>query len=81
MGEWMYRPTFSCSQHYLEMSGQVHTPAALPAEKEPPILIVEEPEWAPVPVWTIWRYESSCPHRDSKSDPLVIQPVANRYTD
>jgi hypothetical protein len=24
---------------------------------------------------------NSCPHRDSNSDPSVVQPVANRYTD
>jgi hypothetical protein len=28
-----------------------------------------------------WRSENSCPHRDSNSDPLVVQPVASRCTD
>jgi hypothetical protein len=28
-----------------------------------------------------WRGESSCPHRDTNSDPSVVQPVASRYTD
>jgi hypothetical protein len=32
--------------------------------------------WTSEPVWTIWR-----PHRDSNSDPSVVQPVASRYTD
>jgi hypothetical protein len=27
MGEWIYRSTFSCPRHYLEMSGQLHAPA------------------------------------------------------
>jgi hypothetical protein len=35
-GEWMYRSTYSWSRHLLEMSGQLHAPAALPPEKEPP---------------------------------------------
>jgi hypothetical protein len=26
------------------------------------------------------RGENSCPHRDSNSDPVVVQPVASRYT-
>jgi hypothetical protein len=28
-----------------------------------------------------WRSENSCPHRDSNSDLLVVQPVASLYTD
>jgi hypothetical protein len=28
-----------------------------------------------------WRSENSCPHRDSSSDPLIVQPVDSRYTD
>jgi hypothetical protein len=35
-------------------------------------------EWT---VWTIGRSENSLPYRDSNSDPLVVQPVASRYTD
>jgi hypothetical protein len=30
MGEWMYRSTFSWPRHQLEVSGQLHAPAALP---------------------------------------------------
>jgi hypothetical protein len=40
-----------------------------------------EAEWALKPVWTIWRSENSFPHRDSNSDPLVVQLVISRYTD
>jgi hypothetical protein len=49
--------------------------------KEPPVPIGEEAAWAPEPVWTKRRSENYCPHRDSNSDPLVVQPVANRCTD
>jgi hypothetical protein len=38
-------------------------------------------EWAPEPVWTTWKRESSCPYRDSNSDPSVVQPVVSHYTD
>jgi hypothetical protein len=65
MGEWMYRPTFSCSRHYLEVSGQLHAPAALPPGKEPPVPIGLETGWAPEPVWTTWR-ENSWPYWDSE---------------
>jgi hypothetical protein len=36
---------------------------------------------APEPVWTTLRRENSWPYRDSNCDPLVVQPVASRYTD
>jgi hypothetical protein len=35
MGEWMYRPRFSWPRHKLEVSGQLHAPAALPPGKKP----------------------------------------------
>jgi hypothetical protein len=35
------------------MSGQLHTPAVLLSGKEPPVLIGEEPEWAPEPAWAL----------------------------
>jgi hypothetical protein len=63
------------------VSGQHHAPAALSTGKESPVPIGEEAGWAPEPVWTTWRSENSCLHRDSNSDPYVVQPVASRYTD
>jgi hypothetical protein len=36
MGEWMYRSTFSSTQHYMQVSGQLHAPAALPPGKRVP---------------------------------------------
>jgi hypothetical protein len=53
-----YKSTCSWRQQGLEVSGQLHAPAALPPEKEPPILIGEEAGWAPEPVWTIRRSEN-----------------------
>jgi hypothetical protein len=35
---------------------------------------------APDPVWTTWRSENFCPHRDLNSDPLAVQPELSRYT-
>jgi hypothetical protein len=81
MGEWMYSSTFTWSQHYLEMSGQFHAPAALSPEKERPVPIGLEVGWTPEPVWTTWRRENAWPYRDSNSDPSFVQPVASRYTD
>jgi hypothetical protein len=37
------------------MSGQPHTPVALPPEKELPVRIEFEAEWTPVTVCVIWK--------------------------
>jgi hypothetical protein len=55
MGECIYRSTFSWPRHELEVSGQLHVPAALSSGKEPPVSIVYEIGWTPEPVWTTWR--------------------------
>jgi hypothetical protein len=65
----------------MEVSGQLHAPAALPPVKELPVLIGQETGRTPELVWTTWRRENSWLYRDSKSDPSVVQPVASRYTD
>jgi hypothetical protein len=49
--------------------------------KEDPVPMLEEFGWTPEPVWAIWRSENFLPYRDSNSPPLVVQPVASRYTD
>jgi hypothetical protein len=78
MREWMYKSTFSWPRHQLEVSGQLHAPAAvLSPGKEPPVPIW----WTAGPVWTTWIRENSCPYWDSNSDFSVVDPVAGRYTD
>jgi hypothetical protein len=47
----------------------------------PSVPIGQEAGWAPEPVWTMWRRENFCPHRDSNFHPSVVQPVASLYTD
>jgi hypothetical protein len=63
------------------VSGQLHAPDALPLGKELPLPIGSQAGWAPEPVWTTWRRESSWPYRDSNTDPSVVQSVVSRYTD
>jgi hypothetical protein len=36
----------------MEVSGQLHDPAALPQEKQPLVPTRQEAGWAPQPVWT-----------------------------
>jgi hypothetical protein len=43
----------------MEMSCQLHAPAALSPRKESVVPIGFEAEWAPEPVWTLWRTEES----------------------
>jgi hypothetical protein len=79
MGEWMYRSTFSWPRHYLEMSGQLDAPAALLQAKEPRYPLGRRlggPQRR-----SERRGENSWPYRDLNCDPLVVQPVARRYTD
>jgi hypothetical protein len=38
----------------MEVSGQLHAPAALPPGKETPVSTGYEAEWAPEPFWTRW---------------------------
>jgi hypothetical protein len=38
----------------MEVSGQLHVPAALPPRKEPFIPVEQEAGWAPEQVWTRW---------------------------
>jgi hypothetical protein len=63
------------------VSGQLHTPAALPPGKETLITVEYKVGWTAGPVWITWRSKNSCPYRDSNCNPLVVQPVASRYTD
>jgi hypothetical protein len=60
----------------MEVSGQLHVPAALPPAKEPSVLIRQEAEWAPEPVWTLRRRKKIL----STLTPF-IQSVASHYTD
>jgi hypothetical protein len=74
MGEWMHRP-----RHQKEVSDQLNAPAALPRRKSPPTPIGYDTGCAPEPAWTAWRWEKSCPYRDSNSDPWPVQSVTSRY--
>jgi hypothetical protein len=38
----------------MELSGQLHAPAALPPGKDPLVPTGKETSWAPEPVWTWW---------------------------
>jgi hypothetical protein len=40
---------------HLSSPRQLHYPAALPSEKEPPVPTGYEAEWAAESVWTLWR--------------------------
>jgi hypothetical protein len=63
------------------MSGQLHSPAALPPGKDPLILIGQEADRAQEPVCKLWTREKSLPCQESNPDSLVskLQPI--RYTD
>jgi hypothetical protein len=62
----------------MNVSGQLHAPAALPSGKEPLVPIVQETGWA--------QSRSQLGSEEKNSHPLlgleppIIQPVAQRYT-
>jgi hypothetical protein len=77
----MYRSTFSWPRHYLEVSGQLHAPAALPPGKSPgthfiggwvdPTAGLDDMEkWK---LFTLPGLELPLP--------LVVKPVASLYSD
>jgi hypothetical protein len=43
----------------VELSGQLHFPAACNQEKELPVPFEQEVRLAPEPVWTLWSREKS----------------------
>jgi hypothetical protein len=51
MGEWRY--SSNILDLYMEVSGELHAPVALPVSFE------QEAEWAQEPVWTPWGRETS----------------------
>ena len=54
--EWKYSSTYSQSQHQTRVSGQIHTPTALPSGTEPPAFFEYEVWCAPDPAWILsWR--------------------------
>jgi hypothetical protein len=65
----------------MEVSGQIHAPAALPPGERTP-----DTHW--IGGWVDPRAglddvkkRNSWPYRDSNSDPSVVQPIASRYTE
>jgi hypothetical protein len=63
----------------MEVSGQLHAPAALPPGKKPLVPIGQEAGWAPEPFWTRWFREKFQAPAGNRTP--IVQPVAQRYTD
>jgi hypothetical protein len=61
----------------MEVSGQLHAPAALPLGKEPLVLNVLEAGWAPEPAWKLLRREKS--FAPARKRTRAFQPVAHLY--
>jgi hypothetical protein len=60
-------------REWMEVSGQLHAPAALLSRKHLPVPTVQEAEYTPAPVWTLQRRE--IPATVENRIPAV-QPVA-----
>jgi hypothetical protein len=70
-------PSFLTSA-LMEMSGQLHAPAALSPWKEPSVLIGKEAGFTPELVWTLWRREKIF---TAGNRTRAVHPVVQRYTD
>jgi hypothetical protein len=77
----MYRSTFCLSQHKLEVSGQLHAPAALPRGKSPPYPLDRRVGGPNDRSGRHGEVKILAPTGTRTSDPLVFQPVASHYTD
>jgi hypothetical protein len=62
----------------MEVSGQLHAPAALPPGK-PPVPSGYEAGWAPEPVWALWSGEKAL--APARNRIPAVHTVARRYTD
>jgi hypothetical protein len=60
----------------MEVSGQLHAPAALPPEKQPPVPIIRGWVGPRAGLDVTEKIEISCPCRESNPDSWVVQPVA-----
>jgi hypothetical protein len=66
----------------MELSGQFHTPAALPQGKEPPCTHWTGGWMGPRAVLdAVSKRKIPNPRRDSNHDHPIVQPVVSRYTD
>jgi hypothetical protein len=59
----------------MEVSGQLHAPAALLSGKEPLVPIGEEAGWAPEQFWTRWQIKNKIPANAWNRTPLVQSVV------
>jgi hypothetical protein len=59
----------------MEVSFQLHAPAALSLEEKPPVPLGYEAEWASEPVWTLWIREKIVSFFGNRT--LIVQPVGN----
>jgi hypothetical protein len=63
----------------MEVSGQLHAPAALFPGEQPPVPIVYEAGKAQEPVWRLWRREKFLVPAGNQT--LAVQLVVRCYTD
>jgi hypothetical protein len=56
----------------MEVSGRLHTPAALSQEEKPQVPIRQEAGWAPEQVWELWDRE--------KYFAPAVHRIASHYT-
>jgi hypothetical protein len=81
LGEWMFSSTYSFTPA-LEVSGQLHSPAALPPRERAP-----DTQW--IGGWvgpravldTVVKRKIPSPRWESNPRTPIVQPVAQRYTD
>jgi hypothetical protein len=71
VGRGCIAPRILWPRHYMEVSGQLHAPAALPPGKEPLVPVLD----------TVVKRKIPSPRRESNPRTPIVQPVAQRYTD
>jgi hypothetical protein len=78
MGGWRYNWISALN----EVSGQFHASAAFFPAKTARILIAQEDDWAPEPVWELWRIENShAPVGNRIPNRRSSNPQPSRYAD
>lgn len=77
--EWKWSPQHCYCQHYTNVSGQQHTPVALPLLEQQPVTTGCGTGWDAEPVWAQWKENLSASDGNRTRNPRSSSPQYGHY--